>query len=354
MDRMRLVRPVACALLLACAALAAQAAAPADNRLLGDEQDGTNWPAYGRTFSESHYSPLDQINTKSVQRLGLAWSLDLDVTNSLTAPLEVDGVIYLAAGFSIVHAVDVRTGKLLWRHDPGAARASGERLRGGWGIRGLAYWDKKVYVGTQDGRLLALDARTGKQIWSVQTLIAKGLFISGPPRVFNGKVIIGNAGPTSCRPAATSRPTTRRTGKQVWRFFVVPAKPGGVDSAASDDVMAMAAQTWTGQWWRYGGGGHVWNAITYDPEFNRIYIGTGNGAPWNWKLRSPGGGDNLFLCLDRRAGCRHRPVRLALPDHARRRLGLRFGDRHDAGDDGDRRRSRARSSCMRRRTASSM
>jgi quinohemoprotein ethanol dehydrogenase len=281
--------------LLAVAPPPARAGSVVDDRLLSDEQDGANWAAYGRTFQETHYSPLAEINSRNVARLGLAWSLDLDVTNSITAPLAVDGVIYLAAGYSIVHAIDARTGRLLWRYDPKAAAAAGTRLRTGWGIRGLAFWKGRLYVGTQDGRLLSLDARTGRLAWSVQTLDQKGLFISGPPRVFNGKVVIGNGGADFAPVRGYVTAYDAATGRKLWRFYVVPGKPGHEDGAASDSVMPLAARTWTGEWWRYGGGGAVWNAMTYDPEFNRLYLGTGNGGPWNCRIRSPQGGDNLFL-----------------------------------------------------------
>jgi quinohemoprotein ethanol dehydrogenase len=267
-----------------------------DDRVLANEKDGTNWPSYGRTFSESRFSPLTQIDASNVTRLGLAWSLDLDVSNSITAPLAMDGVVYLAAGYSIVHAVDATTGKLLWRVDTHAARLAGARLRSGWGIRGLALWNDKVIVGTQDGRLVALDRATGAERWSAQTTNPnEGLFISGPPRVFKGKVIIGNGGADFAAVRGYVTAYDADTGKQLWRFYVVPGQPGKQDHAASDEVMDRAAKTWTGDWWKYGGGGTVWNAMTYDPELDRVYIGTGNGGPWNWKIRSPGGGDNLFL-----------------------------------------------------------
>jgi quinohemoprotein ethanol dehydrogenase len=284
------------AIVLAAGAAPGHGSTLVDNNVLANERDGTNWPAYGRTFSEAHFSPLTQIDARTVERLGLAWTLDLDVSNSITAPLAIDGVIYLAAGYSIVHAVDAKSGRLLWRYDPRVPQVAGAKLRVGWGIRGIAFWKGRVYVGTQDGRLLALNAANGELAWSVQTLDPKnGAFISGPPRVFNGKVIIGYAGGDfgPVRGYVTAYDT--ENGHQVWRFFVVPGKPGTKDEAASDGVMAMAAKTWTGEWWKYGGGGAVWNAMTYDPQFNRLYIGTGNGSPMNWKIRSPGGGDNLFV-----------------------------------------------------------
>jgi len=273
-----------------------QAPKSVDNAALADVQNGTNWPSFGRTFDEGHYSPLRDINADSVNRLGLAWSLDLDVTNSITAPLAIDGVIYLGAGHGIVQAVQAKTGKLLWRYDARAPEAAGAKLRVGWGIRGVAFWKGRVYAGTTDGRLIALNARDGTLAWSVQTVDPNdGATITGAPRAYNGKIVIGFAGEDFSPLRGYVTAYDAGTGKQVWRFYTVPGKPGTQDGAASDSVMDMAARTWTGEWWKYGGGGGAWNAMTYDPEFNRLYIGTGNGTPMNWKIRSPGGGDNLFI-----------------------------------------------------------
>jgi quinohemoprotein ethanol dehydrogenase len=282
------------------AAVVAGATDPAspgvDNAALADETDGSNWPAYGRSFSESHYSPLNQINTDSIGRLGLAWSLDLDVTNSITTPLAVDGVIYLGAGHGVIHAIDARSGQLLWRYDAKAPEAAGAKMRVAWGIRGIAFWGHRVYAGTTDGRLIALNAADGTLAWSVQTVDrANGAVISGAPRAFNGKIVIGFAGEDFAPLRGYVTAYDAESGRQVWRFYLVPGKPGSRDGAASDAVMPMAARTWSGEWWKYGGGGAAWNAMTYDPEFNRLYIGTGNGTPTNWKIRSPKGGDNLFV-----------------------------------------------------------
>jgi quinohemoprotein ethanol dehydrogenase len=257
--------------------------------------NGNDWPSYGGDFTENHYSPLTEINDQNIDQLGLAWSYDIDTMPSAhSAPIAVDGVLYFAAGFSVVHALNAATGELLWQYDPQAPAAAGERLRSSWGIRGIAYWDGKIYTGTVDGRLIALDARTGREIWSVQTLEENdGRYISGPPWVFNGMVAIGHGGADFAPVRGYVTAYDANTGRQRWRFYTVPGNPA---DGFENDTMEMAAQTWTGEWWRFGGGGTVWHAMAYDPRYNRLYIGTGNGAPWNQKIRSPEGGDNLFLC----------------------------------------------------------
>lgn len=288
-------------LAIACSALAATASCAPDalpkrtglTVLIADEANGDSWPSYGRTYSENHYSPLDEINTATVSRLKLAWSYDLDVLQRNDAqPLMVDGVLYVAAGFSIIHAFDARSGKLLWRFDPEVAAVAAQKMRPSWGIRGLALWNNKVIFGTQDGRLMAVDARTGRPVWSTQALdTSDETTITGAPRVFNGKVVIGFAGAERAARGAVLC-FDAETGKFLWRFYTVPGDPA---KGFENKAMEMAAKTWSGQWWKYGGGGTVWNAMTYDPELNRLYIGTGNGGPWNWKIRNPKGGDALFL-----------------------------------------------------------
>ncbi|MCW1384891.1 PQQ-dependent dehydrogenase, methanol/ethanol family [Novosphingobium sp. KCTC 2891] len=261
--------------------------------ILKDGSDGANWAGYGRTFGEQHYSPLDQVNARNLGDLGLSWSIDLPPGNAVTQPLEVDGVLYFTTGYSVVHAVDAVTGGELWTYDPHAPEAAGERLRRSWGSRGLGYWDGRIYTGTVDGRLIALDARTGTVAWSSQTLEDGDLrYITAAPRIFDGKVIVGHGGADSSDARGYVTAYDARTGEQVWRFFTVPGDPAkGFENAA----MAMAAKTWSGEWWKFGGGGTVWNALSYDPETRTVFIGTGNGAPWNRKVRSQGKGDNLFL-----------------------------------------------------------
>jgi len=261
---------------------------------IDDGSDGRNWPAYGRTYSEGHDSPLTEISDKTISRLGLVSITDLaDVSGAATVPLAVNGVVYLAIGPSIVHAVDAASSKLLWQYDPQVFKVAGRRMRGVWGTRGLAYWHGRIYVGTYDGRLIALDARTGKPAWSVQTIGPnEENYITGAPRTFRGLVLIGNGGADSGNSRGYVTAYDARSGKQVWRFYLVPGNPA---KGFEDDAMKMAAKTWTGEWWKFGGGGNAWNAITYDAELNLVYIGTGNGSPWNRNVRSPGGGDNLFL-----------------------------------------------------------
>ncbi|MGE0861270.1 MAG: PQQ-dependent dehydrogenase, methanol/ethanol family [Gammaproteobacteria bacterium] len=285
---------------LLAGALVANAAHAADtvvdDAYIASGGDGSNWPAYGRTASEQRYSPLDQINTDTIKDLGLQWSLDLPNERTLNAtPLAVDGVLYFTASYSHTYAVDARTGKIIWEYDPKTIEVSGDRLRLMWDVsRGPAYYKGKLIIATVDGRLVALDAKTGKMLWETVTIDPrKSYYITGAPKVFRDKVIIGNGGTEHSAARGYVTAYDIETGKQAWRFYIVPGNPA---DGFENKAMEMAAKTWTGEWWKYGGGGNTWNGITYDPEFNTVYLGTGNGSPWNQKIRSPGGGDNLFLC----------------------------------------------------------
>ncbi|MEM7018720.1 MAG: PQQ-dependent dehydrogenase, methanol/ethanol family [Pseudomonadota bacterium] len=262
-------------------------------RIINADKEPGNWLAHGRTYSEQRYSPLTQINDKNVKDLGLAWYFDVDSNRGMEAsPIVVDGIIYTTAAWSLVYAHEAKTGKLLWKYDPQVPKE--------WGVnaccdvvnRGAAVWEGKVFVGTIDGRLVALDAVTGNVIWDKLTIDKKHPYtITGAPRVVKGKVIIGNGGAEyGVRGYVTAYDVN--TGDQVWRFYTVPGDPAkGFESK----TMEMAAKTWTGEWWTAGGGGTVWDSMAYDPELNLFYIGVGNGSPWNQKIRSPEGGDNLFL-----------------------------------------------------------
>ena len=277
-------------------AAGSHAATVVDDRALSDEADSKNWLAYGKTYSEKRFSTLDEIDLHSVKQLSLKWYLDLPKDNTLTStPLAVDGTLFFTGSYSRVKAVDAKTGSVLWEYDPKVVEVAGKRLKNMWDTsRGLAFWKNRLLVATIDGRLLALDAKTGQLLWeNVTTDVNRALYITGVPKVFGGRVIIGNGGTehTAVRGYVTAYDI--ETGDQLWRWFVVPGNPAdGFENSA----MEMAAKTWTGDWWKFGGGGTVWNGITYDPEFDQIIMGTGNGTPWNRRIRSPGGGDNLFLC----------------------------------------------------------
>ncbi|MFT4027079.1 MAG: PQQ-dependent dehydrogenase, methanol/ethanol family [Novosphingobium sp.] len=256
-----------------------------------DASDGKDWAGYGRTYGQQHYSPLAEIDQGNAATLGLAWSLDLPAANSVTQPIAVDGALYFAAGLSIVHAVDAATGRELWRYDPKVGEVGGLNLRVGWGVRGVAWWNGRVYVGTQDGRLVAIDAASGKPAWTTRTFGPDDpAYISGAPRVFDGKVLIG-AGSTTGAMRGYVAAYDARSGKQLWRFHTVPGDPAkGFENRA----MAMAAATWAGEWWKFGGGGMAWNSMAYDPATGLAYIGVGSPYPWNHRVRSQGKGDNLF------------------------------------------------------------
>jgi quinohemoprotein ethanol dehydrogenase len=259
---------------------------------LRDDTNAANWPSYGRTNGQQHYSPLSQINQKNVARLGLAWALDLPPGNTVTQPIAVDGVIYFAMAHSVVHAVNAVSGKLLWKYDPEDTLVAGNKLYGMWGSRGIAWWQGKVYVATGSGKLIAIDAQSGKVVWSTQ-IIHEGdcSRFTAAPRVFEGIVIIGNSGDCGrVRGYVTALGSER--GNVLWRWYVVPGDP---QQGFEQPELAVAAKTWSGEWWKYGGGGNPWDGFTYDPDTGSLFVATGNGFPYNYTLRSAGKGDNLFL-----------------------------------------------------------
>ncbi len=256
--------------------------------------DNSSWLSYGRTYDEQRFSPLTQINTETVGELGLAWFADLDTARGQEGtPLVIDGRIYISTAWSKVKSYDARTGELLWEYDP--------QVPGEWGAyaccdvvnRGLATWGDKIFVGTLDGRLVALDRETGKEVWSKMTVDqSKPYTITGAPRVIDGKVLIGNGGAEyGVRGYVTAYDA--ESGDQIWRFYTVPGAPE--ESADEPDYLAKARETWDGEFWDLGGGGTVWDAMAYDPDLDLLYIGVGNGSPWNQAYRSPGGGDNLYI-----------------------------------------------------------
>ncbi len=270
-------------------------------RIIKADLEPQNWLSTGRTYDEARGSPLDQINVGNAGKLGLAWSYDLDTNRGQEAtPLAVDGVLYTTSAWSKVQAFDAVSGKLLWQFDPHVPGATAAKACCDVVNRGAAYWDGKVIVGTLDGRLIAIGAKTGKQIWSTVTVDqTKKYTITGAPRVVKGKVIIGNGGADMGVRGYVSA-YDADTGALAWRFYTVPGQPGKADNAASDAVFrTFAGKTWSGDWWRDsggGGGGTVWDSMAYDPELDLLYIGVGNAAFWNKKYRSGADDlDNLFV-----------------------------------------------------------
>src|SRR4051794_40489496 len=255
-----------------------------------------DWPTTGLDYAETRYSKLNQINTDNVKNLGLVWSYSLDSSRGVEAtPVVVDGIMYQTASWSVVHAIDARTGKKIWTFDPGVNREQGYKGCCDVVNRGVALYKGKVFVGAYDGRLIALDAVTGAKVWEKDTLIDHdhSYTITGAPRAINGKVLIGQGGAEyGARGYITAYDS--ETGNQLWRWFTVPGDPS---KPFEDASMEAAAKSWdpAGKWWINGGGGTPWDTITYDPDLKLVYIGTGNGSPWNRNVRSPSGGDNLYL-----------------------------------------------------------
>jgi PQQ-dependent dehydrogenase (methanol/ethanol family) len=298
MNAMKFILPLMVTAAAAAAGLAPATARPlTEQRLVAADQDRANWLLHGRDAAEQRYSPLDQVNTHTVSQLGLAWSYTMKVPRGVEAtPLVVDGVMYVTSAWSIVYALDARTGKELWVYDPEVPHSTVTKACCDAVNRGVAVYGDRVFVATLDGRLVALNGRTGKPVWTQQTTDKTKAHVStGAPRVGKGLVFIGNSGGDFGARGYVSA-YDAATGKMKWRFYTVPGDPAkGPDGAASDQVFKMMSATWTGEWWKYGGGGTVWDSITYDPELDQLYLGVGNGAPWNRQVRSPGGGDNLFL-----------------------------------------------------------
>jgi quinohemoprotein ethanol dehydrogenase len=265
-----------------------------ETRIVDADKEPQNWLSVGRNYAEDRFSPLASINEQNAGQLGLAWFADLDTkVGSETTPLVVDGVMYTVGAWNVIYALDGKSGRELWRYDPKPRRDWLRYMCCGPASRGLAVWKGKVIAATIDGRLFAIDAQSGAPVWDVRTTDANQPYsITGAPRVVAGKVIIGNAGGEFGVRGYVSA-YDADTGKLVWRFYTVPGDPAkGFESKA----MEMAAKTWHGEWWKSGGGGPAWDAFSYDPDLHLLYIGTGNGNAWSRELRSPGGGDNLFLC----------------------------------------------------------
>lgn len=273
-----------------------QAVRQISDQHIADVDNTSDWLAYGRNHNEQRFSPLQQINAGNLDKLSVDWYMDLPNDIGLVAtPLVIDGVLYFTGSMNLVRAVDARTGKLIWEHDPQVAQEVAGHKKAGWvHNRGLSAYGDKIFAATWDGRLQALNRVTGELVWSTRTFeLSEALYITGAPKAFKGKVLIGNGGTEHGPSRGYVSAYDAQTGKLAWRFYIVPGNPA---EGFEDEAMEMAAATWSGQWWEHGGGGNAWHAFTYDEELDQLYIGTGNGSPWNQKLRSPAGGDNLFLC----------------------------------------------------------
>jgi quinohemoprotein ethanol dehydrogenase len=264
------------------------AASPA--RLVGA---GNDWSSHGGGADESGYSRLDRIKASNIGKLGLIWSLDLPGESTLEAtPLAINDVLYFTGSYGAVYAVEAGKGRLLWKYDPQTWKFNPAKMHLIFPAnRGVAYADGRIFSAALDGRLFSLDAKTGKLLWSVETTTRESAqAITGAPRAFNGKVIIGQAGADfGVRGYVTAYEAA--TGRELWRFYTTPGSP---EENRGDPAMERAAASWTGEYWKSGTGGGVWDNITFDRELNRIYLGTGNAAPYDPVLRSPGGGDNLY------------------------------------------------------------
>jgi quinohemoprotein ethanol dehydrogenase len=261
-------------------------------RIATADADPGSWLTYGRTYSSQRFSPLTQINDRNVGQLGLTWHFDLDTRRGQEAtPLVADGVMYFTSAWSKVFALNAATGALLWKYDPKVAPE--------WGVnaccdvvnRGVALWQNKVFFATLDGRLLALNAKTGNLVWEMLTIDRFARYtITGAPLAAKDKIFIGNGGAEFGVRGYVSA-YDAETGKLVWRFYTVPGDPS---RPFENPILQKAASTWGGTWWKNGGGGTVWDSMSYDPKLDLLYFGTGNADPWARQIRNPQQEDNLF------------------------------------------------------------
>ncbi len=304
-----------------------------DAALRAANADSADWITYGRTYSEQRFSPLKQVDDQNVGKLGLAWSKDFpDVRAYEATPLEKDGVLYTTGAWSIVWALDAKTGTQLWTYDPKVPKDHGKYVCCDVVNRGVALYKGRVYLGTLDGRLVALDAKTGAPVWDVQTTPKDGPYaITGAPRIVKGRVVIGNAGSEYAVRGFVSA-YDADTGKLAWKTYTVPGDPS---QPGESEALKKAAKTWSGEWWKTGGGGSPWSSIVYDPDLDLVYVGTGNADPL--VRQEPRQGRQSVGCVDHRLARRYRRTGVGLSDHAGRQLGLRRDAAASAGNTENRR-----------------
>src|SRR5438067_6033858 len=254
------------------------------------------WLSYGRTQGETRYSTLKQIDAGNANRLGLAWTYVMGAGggNQEGTPLMWNNTLYGITTWSVVFALDARTGKELWRWDPEVNQTTvRSAICCGTVNRGIALYNGMIIAPSIDGRLFALNALTGKPVWESRVAYPQDQYtLTMAPRVAGGKVIIGVSGgdkPTRGQFVAVDA----QTGQFAWRFYTVPGDPS---KPYENQAMRTAAKTWGGEFYKNGGGGAVWDGFAYDPETNLIYVGTGNAEPWVQKFRGAQNVDNLYTC----------------------------------------------------------
>jgi len=255
--------------------LAAQSVRPPasvdQQRLQAADTEPENWFTGGRDQDGTYYSPLKGINTGNVERLGFAWQYDLTTTRGQEAtPIVVDGVMYTSGTWGYVYAVDAASGRELWRFDPQADVRAARNPCCDLVNRGVAVWKGRIYVASVDGRLHALDARTGRRVWDADTIADHSLPYSstGAPQIAGRVVVIGNSGADMGRGGVRGYVSAYDldTGAFKWRFYTMPAAPHT----------------------QFKGGGTVWDGFAYDATLNLVYFGTANAAPYDLRLLGPG------------------------------------------------------------------
>jgi len=269
---------------------------PTDDELRATKNPGANWITYGGALNGQRYSTLDQVNTGNVSQLKGAWMTRLGSGRGAKYrfepdPLVIDGVMYIPTGNDDIFALNAKTGQKLWTWESDIPQVN-DLICCGWDNRGVASGDGMIFSGLLDGGVVALDQKTGKQIWRTQLEdYHDGYSITGATRYYDGLVFTGmSGGENGVRGRMYA--IDAKTGKEVWRFYTIPGPNDiGGDSWPNDGFSYLH------------GGGTVWQAPTVDPDLGLMYFTTGNAGPWNGDTRP---GDSLFsasmLALDYKTG----------------------------------------------------